>query len=181
MRLTIIVILAILLPLANVPSALAEPPPPKSPLEQMESLEKSMESLQKSITNLQKSIDALGEKMKDANLSTNATIAELKTSLAELKRQLSKQGDQMKTIRKSFSVPPNSTGTLRLVNRSQVQATYFINGVPYDVLPGETRNLTNQTAGSFTYSVTAMGFGSIQPEVTRTLRADRTFTIYVNP
>jgi hypothetical protein len=79
--------------------------------------------------------------------------------------------------------PPDAagTGTIRLRNTSPSFAQVYLNGRYYNVPALETVTLPNQAAGEFTYLVLADGFGEITPTLTRTLRANETYTITIYP
>jgi hypothetical protein len=78
----------------------------------------------------------------------------------------------------SIDPAPLRQGTIRLDNRLGVQATVTIDGVPYTVAPLSARELRNRPAGSFTYEVTADGFGLSGPR-RRVLPANETWTLTI--
>jgi hypothetical protein len=45
----------------------------------------------------------------------------------------------------------------------------------------ETRRVVGVPVGNFTYEVQAEGFGVIQAAVSRTVNANETFSIFINP
>ena len=91
---------------------------------------------------------------------------------------------RLRTDERRFSFTPEAprrTGTLRLQNRSPYGATVTVNGNPYFVPAFETSLVQGVPAGAFNYTVSADGFGVIQPTVSRTLNPGETFIVYVNP
>jgi TolA-binding protein len=71
---------------------------------------------------------------------------------------------------------PPTTGTIRLRNTFPEQVSVVVNGVSYELLPNETRDLAGHPAGAFTYEVLG-----IQGRKTVDLRPNETFTISVYP
>src|SRR5262249_33669376 len=71
---------------------------------------------------------------------------------------------------------PPTTGTIRLRNTFPEQVSVVVNGVSYELLPNETRDLGGHPAGAFTYEVLG-----IQARRTVDLRPNETFTISVYP
>jgi hypothetical protein len=73
-------------------------------------------------------------------------------------------------------LPPAGAGTIRLRNTFPDQVSVVVNGVAYQLLPNETRDLAGHPAGAFTYEVLG-----IQGRKTVDLRPNETFTITVYP
>jgi uncharacterized coiled-coil protein SlyX len=138
-----------------------------------------LDKITEQLKTLQQSLQTIRNQITDLSLSSNRAVADLKARMDSLERQMNTFEERMNNMRRSFAPP--ETGTIRLVNRSLVPATIFINGAPHRLEAGESRDLQNQAAGVFTYSVHAEGFGVIQSQVNRTLLTDRVFTIYINP
>lgn len=77
--------------------------------------------------------------------------------------------------------PPLNRGVIRLENRYSVPVTVYVNGRAYSVPAYASREVLGMPAGMFTYEIMAEGFGVIQPQVARTLAANGSHNIYINP
>jgi hypothetical protein len=144
--------------------------------------------IQRDLDDMRRDLKDLRRRLTDADVKAGRStvdLDELRERLAVLERMVVKHDDLLKgpTNRSAFSFPPapGRAGTLRLENRWGGEATVVVNGTPYVLAPYETRTLANQPEGLFTYSVSTPQYGVIRPTVTRPLRANDTFTIYVNP
>ena len=71
---------------------------------------------------------------------------------------------------------PTAAGTIRLRNTFPEQVSVVVDGVAYELLPNETRDLAGHPAGAFTYEVLG-----IQGRKAVDLRPNETFTISVYP
>jgi outer membrane murein-binding lipoprotein Lpp len=156
--------------------ALALAPPPEG---DKKTDSEKLDEISRQLKTLADNVNDIKNQLGDMSLSTNRTIADLKSRIDALEQRLGRIESQAGGVRRAMAPPV--VGTIRLMNRSAFPATINVNGQPYTVAPGQTRDLAGVAAGAFTYSVEANGFGMIQPPVSRILGADRTFTIYVNP
>jgi outer membrane murein-binding lipoprotein Lpp len=71
---------------------------------------------------------------------------------------------------------PPASGTIRLRNTFPEQVSVVVDGVSYQLMPFDTRDLAGHPAGTFTYEVLG-----IQPRRTVALGPNETFTITVYP
>jgi outer membrane murein-binding lipoprotein Lpp len=71
---------------------------------------------------------------------------------------------------------PPASGTIRLRNTFPDQVSVVVDGVSYQLMPYDTRDIAGHPAGTFTYEVLG-----IQPRKTVALGPNETFTITVYP
>jgi hypothetical protein len=86
--------------------------------------------------------------------------------------------------RVSASFTPDTaaqTGTIRLRNQSNHVVTVSINGVPIQVQPNEMRLLENQAVGTYSFLLSAPGFGVFQSFLNRALSPREVYTINIQP
>jgi hypothetical protein len=143
---------------------------------------KKIEQIQKELGDLRKELKELRGQLTDAGLTTNqsaADLRELRRELGAIRQMLLQESATRSSF--SFTPPAGRTGTIRLENRTDREATVFVNGTPNRLAPYETRSLANQPEGSFTYSVVTPEFGVIRSTVRSTLAANDTVTIFVYP
>ncbi len=133
------------------------------------------------------------------------TAEALKKELDDLKKEMQRQAETLRLLRENqdlrqrldalekrvdalekrstTSARPSfyeqGSGTIRLQNRLPVSGTIVLNGISYRLAPNETRTLTGQASGAFTYEALADGMGVLQPRSTRTLLPNETYDIYL--
>jgi len=131
---------------------------------------------------IEKSLTEVGSdlrKLIDEVKTLNSRLDNLQTSYQQLAEKVRNQDTR---VARGYDPRTNGTaGTIRLVNRSGVNATVAVDGRGYVLGPYETRLLENRPLGTFSYEVLADTFGVIQAPVTRTLTADEVFVIQINP
>lgn len=103
-------------------------------------------------------------------------IEECKEGISKVQTELSKL---QQVERRAFSLPETlaatATGQVQLINAWMTPMTVVVDGLSYRLLPGDVRTVS-RAAGNFTYEVLGL-----QPPVTRTVVAGRTFTIQIGP
>jgi hypothetical protein len=157
--------------LAAAPALAADPE-----LTEKQKLDRILQDLQ----SLKKDV----EDMRTAAVQVQATVRDvrdLQRRMELLEQSLERLSAGRTRISSSFTPSDAATGTIRLQNRFGVAATVFVNGQAYPVPAFETRRIAGVPASAFTYEVQAEGFGVIQPAVNRTLNANETFSIFINP
>jgi len=133
-----------------------------------------------------KSLDTL--KVEMAKLRADTTIllglqdriAGLSDRIAKMERDMDALKAQMNGPERRVSgftpTPPPSTSTIRLRNIYPTPVSIVVNGLSYQLAPGETYVLNQQAAGTFTYEVLG-----IQPPKTVALAPSEMLTISVFP
>jgi hypothetical protein len=149
-------------------------------------------AIARQLEDLTKALNKLVEQLRDSETTNNVRAARSQKDLEELRGQIAllrKDLDELRN-RSTASQPSTAfyapgtapTGRLRLINTYTVPVSFIVNDqVSYPVAPGETRFTNPLPAGTFTYEVLGVGFGSIQSRVSRALAANETFTIHVHP
>ena len=147
-----------------------------------------LDELTKSLNSLVNELKNLPAKLSETNKSLQVAAAQeeinsLKLQVGQLQKEIADLRNRASAATSQSLYPPASTGTgrLRLINSYVVPVSILVNDVSYQLAPGETRFVEGLRAGPFTYEVLAAGYGSIQPRVGRTLAANDTYTIRVEP
>jgi hypothetical protein len=148
-----------------------------------------LDAIQKQLNELKTSLASLDEKLKDirtdSNLGTqkfqnqikdlNDMIGALRQELANLPGRL--PGSSRTAFAPSDIGPGTGTARVEMVNTySQPVSMVINNRRSYTLQPGERRLSDPIPAGSFTYEVLG-----VTPVVTRTVAADKNFTLWVHP
>jgi len=138
----------------------------KDTLKSLDSLKAEMAKLRADTTillGLQDRISGLGER-----------IARMERDMEAFKAQLTPVPPSES---KKTPIPPaGSNSTIRLRNTFPTPVSIVVNGLSYQLAPGETYVLNQQAAGNFTYEVLG-----IQPPKTVALAPNETLTISVFP
>jgi hypothetical protein len=171
--------------------------PPPNPAS-AEAVAKQLDALKKALAEIERDLkQALGHLERDVELGTQNTQREID----DLKKQVGKLQQEVEALTKRLAVAPNvaslygpppaatgasppsvapapsSTGRVQLVNGYTEVMTILVNNQSYMVMPGETRIISPVPTGTFTYQVLG-----VQPQLqTRTLAANETFTITIQP
>lgn len=158
-------------------------------------LQDAAQSQQKTVLQVQKNVSdlaALKDRLEalEGAINRAATGADgrpgtvdptLRDRLNRLEEQISRlQADRLADTRRAFAQPspssamPTTAGQIQINNLYWTPLTVLVDGVPYTLLPNETRYVTRQP-GNFSYEVLG-----VQPSVIRTLTAGEMFTIRIN-
>jgi len=113
--------------------------------------------------------------------ATTKDLRELQKRMESLEQAMERLAASRVRVSSSFTPTEPATGTIMVQNRYSVPVTVFVNGQQYPVPSFETRRIAGVPAGNFRYEVQAEGFGVIQPAVPRSLNANETFSIFINP
>ncbi len=147
-----------------------------------------LQDLTKSLNNLVTELKSLPANLSETNKNLRAAVAQeeinqLKQQLGQLQKEVTDLRSRVPPVTSASLYPPanQGTGRLRLMNSYVVPVSIIVNEVSYQVAPGEVRVVEGLRAGPFTYEVLGVGYGIIQPRVSRTLAANDTFTIRVEP
>jgi hypothetical protein len=156
-----------------------------------EQLELRLRAMKNRLADLEQRLDRM-EKDRVSNYSPNGAALTLDRERELLNRiaQLEQKLDQVNK-RSAFypsdtvnppPLPPMATGAVRVQNRSLAQSTVVVNGVSYTVLPLQSVTIPNLPAGAtFTYEVLQDARGFAHPLQARTVPANDTHVIYINP
>jgi hypothetical protein len=112
--------------------------------------------------------------LQDRITGLSERIAKMERDLDGFKAQMNGAGTRVAGA--SPIQPPASNSTLRLRNTYPTPVSIVVNGLSYQLAPGETYVLNQQVAGNFTYEVLG-----IQPPKTVALAPNETLTISVFP
>jgi hypothetical protein len=113
--------------------------------------------------------------------ATTRDLREVQKRMESLEQAMERLSASRVRVSSSFTPTEPATGTIMVQNRYSVPVTVFVNGQQYPVPSFETRRIAGVPAGNFRYEVQAEGFGVIQPAVPRSLNANETFSIFINP
>jgi hypothetical protein len=166
----------------------SSPPPP----DKHEDLAAQLKTLTNEIAGLRREIELLRRDLTDSSLRgarMSVDLHDLEQRLNALQGTVQRQDD---AVRRALSINPQAvpgavpaavpaTGTIMLRNFSRVAGTFVVNGRGYPVMPGDTLSLERMPAGTFSYEITADGFGVLRPMTTRVLNAGQTFFLNIDP
>ena len=138
-------------------------------------LKVQIDDLQQDLAALSKSSARQGVDGQPKPIVRTSDFSPVGNELEEVKKQLDQLRQEMARSRGPVraNYPVTETGRIRLVNEFPNEVAVIVNGVSYHLVPGETRTLDSQPAGTFTYQVLGAQH-ELQP---RQLKANETFTI----
>jgi hypothetical protein len=141
--------------------------------------ERKNQDLQKEVSELREELAALKKMQALDSRATTLALRLINERLDGIENALSRMAPPAPRISSSFTPPaPPATGTLRLDNRLGVNATVYVDGVPYTVPPFSVRTLAGRPAGALVYEATADGRG-MGPPVRSSLGANETMTVTI--
>jgi hypothetical protein len=158
---------------------------------QIDELKKSLaivEGIKDSVLALDKDMHKSFTELRDSGIALSLKVEKAQTDMEDLKKQVAQLRVELDAIknraptnRESGYTPPANgqpaaTGRVRLVNTFLDPMTIIVNGVRYQVAPGEARLTEPVPAGTFSYEVLG-----VQPRLERALAANETFTVTVYP
>lgn len=170
---------------------------PKTVAQKLEEIKTALEPLggmRTSVANLDGRLQALEQavqrELKDVRgwaTDTTARITQAQTDINELRRQLAQVRQDLDNLARgssptrisAYAGPAGSapaTARVRLVNTYGLPVQAVVNGMLYDVAPGQQRYVDPLPAGPFSYEVLG-----IQPRRDLTLAPGETFTVTVYP
>jgi DNA-binding transcriptional MerR regulator len=163
---------------------------PPSDSDKLDEIQKQLNSLKLSLAEVRKTVDALSAQEEAKKTESNLGAQKVLSRLAEMEKQISQLRTDVENLRnvppsvsRSALYPPPETppGTslarVEMVNTySQPVSVVINNRRSYLLQPGERRLSDPIPAGTFTYEVLG-----VTPLVTRTVGADKIFTIWVHP
>jgi hypothetical protein len=169
-----------------------KPPDTASILKEIQELKKTLSAMEAKVASsfraMQEDTEKRLKKIEDDGVAaglrlekTQVDIEDLKKQVAQLRQDLDVVKNRAPSSRESGYTPPANapsaaTGRVRLVNTFMDPMTIIVNGVRYQVAPGETRLTEPVPAGTFSYEVLG-----VQPRLERNLAANETFTVTVYP
>lgn len=141
-------------------AARADDPMPKTP---QEKLEASIKQLDQKLTQVQNDIATLDGRIRRLESSSGSTngLTETNKAIADLRASIDALRDEMRTSQRSTSqyAPQNNqayrlatTGTLRVINEFVLPQDISVNGMTYQVEPGQVAQFT-LPAGTFSFQV----------------------------
>jgi septal ring factor EnvC (AmiA/AmiB activator) len=167
--------LCLLIPAANSVAAENEPADPvKQQLEKMALDLKEIRNALDTLNGLQ-----LGLRLKGAEeeiLTLREQMLKLEARVAQNEQRI--QGTSER-IARSLDVS-QETATVRIINRSGIRASVFLNDSAYDVEAFQTVNIPGVRVGQVTYQVLVDGYGTIHTR-TSNLLGGETRTLTINP
>lgn len=155
-----------------------QPDPVKLQLEQMSGDLKAIKNALDTLNGLQ-----LGVRLKGAEeeiLNLREEMLKLEARIAQNEQRI--QGTSERIARSLDLTPPTppATATVRVVNRSGMRASVFLNDSAYDLEPFQTVNIPGVRIGPTTYQVLVDGYGTIHTR-TSNLLGGETRTLTINP
>jgi hypothetical protein len=155
--------------------------------EKPEDIQKQLTALKNSLAEVKK---ALEKGIEDIRVESNASAQKAQSQISDLSRQLNQLRLDVENLRTAASSMSRTalypgaetglsagTGRVEMINTySQPVSVVLNNRRSYFLAPGERRLSDPIPAGPFTYEVLG-----VTPVVTRTVAADKTFTIWVHP
>jgi hypothetical protein len=177
---------------AQVTGTDGKPPDTASILKEIQELKKTVSAMEAKVASsfraMQDDMEKRLKKMEDDGIGAGLKVEKTQTDLEDLKKQVAQLRQDLDAIRNrasssresAYTPPANgpaaATGRVRLVNTFMDPMTIIVNGVRYQVAPGETRLSEPVPAGTFSYEVLG-----VQARLERTLAANETFTVTVYP
>jgi hypothetical protein len=145
--------------------------------------------LLKQMEELTKSVNDLVNQLKNSETNKNLRAAVAQEEIEQLRREVARLQKELQDWRTRTPAPSSSlypppgpaTGRLRLINSYSVPVSIIVNDLSYQLAPGTERLVEGLRPGPFTFEVLGMGYGSIKSRVSRTLAANETYTIQVEP
>ena len=172
----------------------AAPAAAQNTSEMLDDMHRQLSELKKTLEGVRDSLGTLSTIRKDVeDLTTQSNlrgqtmqgqIADLQRQLIQLRSDLEGLRDRVGSGTRTSLFPPTESasataGTARveMVNTYPQEVTITVNRTAYHVPPGQTRLSDPIPAGRFTYEV----LGVSPAPLTRTLAANRVFTVHVHP
>jgi DNA-binding transcriptional MerR regulator len=165
---------------------------PPSDSEKLDEIQKQLNGLRTSVADIKKTLDAWNAQEEAKKPESNLAAQRVLSRIADLDKQISElRGDVEKlrnvpppsTRSSAYSPPetatPLNTGMARveMINTYGQPVSIVVNNQrSYQLQPGERRLSDPIPAGAFTYEVLG-----VTPLVTRTVGADKLFTVWVHP
>jgi hypothetical protein len=155
-----------------------------SDAEKFEQIQKQLQELKSALADVKKAVDGLNAESNLGAQNVQRQIKDLNELLSLLRADLQTLRTRLPDSSRVAGFPPSSdTGPSPATARVEMLNTYaqpvsivINNRRSYPLAPGERRLSDPIPAGSFTYEVLG-----ITPPVTRTVGADKTFTVWVHP
>lgn len=149
-----------------------------------------LDEIQRQLNELKKSLSSLEERIKDVRTDSNVAAQKLQNQLKDVNELIGLMRQDVENFRSrssgssriagfapSDTLPGTGTARVEMVNTySQPVSIVINNRRSYLLQPGERRLSDPLPAGAFTYEVLA-----VTPVVTRTVAADKPFTVWVHP
>jgi hypothetical protein len=157
----------------------------KAAAEDLQKLRESLKALEGDSRVIQERIDRVNDRIGalEARIKrVESDLEALRPQTATSNRQSGYAGVGNGTGTPAAPPPlPPAAGTIRLRNTFPEPVSIILDGVSYEVMPNETRDLAGHPAGVFTYEVLGGPGGLIQGRRTVDLHPSETFTITVFP
>jgi chromosome condensin MukBEF ATPase and DNA-binding subunit MukB len=144
---------------------------------------KSIDSQLKQLNQTLAALNDIKKELADFRRDTNVTVQKSREDIAELQRKTANLEREVEELRNRLSAstrialapPPTTMGRVRLLNTFNAPMTIVVNDRAYRLDPNREQTI-DVPVGVFTYEVLG-----VQPPVTRTLDANKIFTIFVYP
>jgi hypothetical protein len=155
-----------------------------SDAEKLEQIQKQLNELKSSLAEVKKAVDGLSAESNVSTQKVQSQIKDVNDLISLLRADLQTLRNRLPDSSRVSAFPPSSdTGPSPAMSRVEMVNTYsqpvsivINNRRSYPLAPGERRLSDPIPAGSFTYEVLG-----ITAPVTRTVAADRNFTVWVHP
>lgn len=131
------------------------------------------------VKSLREDLDKLKKRVDLDSRLNNIELKTINERLERIEAALEKLDGKARSRTSSSFTPRGDTGTLRLDNRMAVEAEVTIDGTSYRVPAGSVRTLTEQPAGTFSYTVTGTGLGTARKRTV--LSRGETLTVRITP
>jgi hypothetical protein len=140
--------------LAVAPARAADPELPKlTDSQKLDRLLDQIHDLRKSVDDLEKRSDLQVQVVQERINALSARLRLLEGDMEGLRGQLSPTTRTAGYAGPAAPPPAPTTGTIRLRNTFPTEQSVVVNGVSYQLAPGDTRDLPAQPPGTFSYEV----------------------------
>lgn len=177
---------------AATPALASNTSGPPSDAEKLDEIQKQLNALRGALNDIKNNLAGLSgleKKVDDVRNESNLGAQKVQNQIADLNRQISQLRLEVENLRPSTSgtsriaaSPPENnpsagTGRVEMINTYTQPVSIVINNRrSYTLAPGERRLSDPIPAGAFTYEILG-----VTPAVTRTVAADKLFTLWVHP
>jgi hypothetical protein len=183
------VLAALLVTTFGLAGTKTEGPPDDS--KKLDEIQKQLDEIKKTLAEVNKKLAALDkveQKLSDLQTGPDLAVQNALRSVGDMKQQMDRLQEEVKGLRgrlpatqsrMAFAAPPQpaaGNGYVEMVNTYPGEVSVLVNNRAYRVPPGQVVLSDPVPAGTFTYEVRG-----ITVPVSRTLAANKTFTIHIHP
>lgn len=163
---------------------------PPSDAEKLEEIQKQLNGVRTSVAEVKKTLDALNAQEEGKKTESNLGVQRILSRIADLEKQIGQLRADVEILRNlplpsvrssgfgpSEPAPAVGMARVEMINTyGQPVSVVLNNQRSYLLQPGERRLSDPIPAGTFTYEVLG-----VTPLVTRTVGAEKLFTVWVHP